>query len=222
MRGPTGVVGLLTLTALLLCATAGRAQRLRTSDDVVFMVGEATEALIDDYLAGNWVEADAQVDSIVSKENGVLEAMNAAGALPGTRDLFSYLVYRLRDYTFNRAEPVQAALVANQITAQLIDLDHGKATAAQLATARMDYLGREVLLLSQVDDDRGMLARRIDELVSTWNGVTSVILESGEAELVERVDDRLERLRQQPDRTTIAEVANEILDLVDELEAVVR
>jgi hypothetical protein len=222
MRTPTRVIGLLTLPALLLCSIPGRAQQALTPDDVVFMVGEATEALIDDYLAGDWVDADAQVDSIVSKQSGVLDAMKAAGAPPGTRDLFSYLVFRLRDYTWNRAEPVQAALVANQITAQLIDLDRSKATAPQLATARMDYLGREVLLLSQVDDDRGLLARRIDELASTWNGVAPVIVESGEGELVNRMDNRLQRLREQPAKTTIGEVANEILDLVDELEAVVR
>ncbi len=222
MRAPTRVVALLTVPAMLLCAVPGRAQQALTRDDIVFLVGEATEALIDDYLAGNWVDADAQADSIVVKQSDVLDAMSDAGAPPATLDLFSYLVYRLGDLTWNRAEPVQAALVANQITAQLIDLDRRMVTAPQLATARMDYLGREVLLLSQVDDDRGLLSRRIDELTSTWSAVAPAIVEAGGAELVDRMDDRLVRLREHLTKATLTQVASEILDLVDELEGVVH
>lgn len=222
MRIPTSAVASLALPAMLLCAVPGWAQRAATRDDIVFTVGEATENLIDDYLAGNWVEADAQLDSILGKQSDVLDAMSDAGVPPATLDLFSYLVYRLGDLTWNRDDPLQAALAANQLTAQLIELDRGVVTDSKLATARMDYLGREVLLLSQVDDDRGLLSRRIDELTSTWSSVAPTIVEAGEAELVDRMDDRLDRLRGHSPKATLAQVASDILDLVDELEAVVR
>lgn len=222
MRIPTSAVASLALPAMLLCAVPGRAQRAPTRDDIVFTVGEATENLIDDYLAGNWVEADAQLDSILGKQSDVLDAMSDAGAPPATLDLFSYLLYRLGDLTWNRDDPLQAALTANQLTAQLIELDRGVVTDSKLATARMDYLGREVLLLSQVDDDRGLLSRRIDELTSTWSSVAPTIVEAGEAELVDRMDGRLDRLRGHSPKATLAQVASDILDLVDELEAVVR
>ena len=222
MDTPAPVVGLLTLPVLLLWSVPGHAQAKQTPDDAVFMVREATEYLIEDFLAGNWVDADAQVDSIVIRQNDIYEAMAIAGSPSGTRDLFGYLLFRLRDLTWNRGEPVQAALVANQISAQLIDLNRGKVTAPQLATARMDYLAREVLLLSKLDDDHGLAERRIDELSSTWSALAPAIVEAGEAELVDRMDDRLDRLREPLTRATLAQVTGEILDLVGELEDVVR
>lgn len=222
MRRTTRAVGLLSLPVLALWSVPGQAQPTLTPDDVVFMVREAIEPLIEDFLAGNWVNADAEVDSIVNRQNDIYEAMESAGSPAGTRDLFGYLLFRLRDYTWNRAEPVQAALVANQMAALLIDLDRGKATAPQLATARMDYLAREVLLLSKLDGDYGLAARRIDELMSTWSSVAPAIVEAGQAELVDRMDDRLDNLRDHLPRATLAQVISEILDLVDELEGVVR
>ncbi|MGD8866911.1 MAG: hypothetical protein PVI01_04765 [Gemmatimonadales bacterium] len=222
MRTAARVVGVATLPALLLWSVPGQTQSKLTQDDAVFMVREATEYLIEDFLAGNWVSADAQVDSIESRQNDVYRAMDIAGSPPGTRDLFGYLLFRLRDYTWNRVEPVQAALAANQMAAQLIDLDRAKVTAPQLATARMDYLAREVLLLSKLDDDHGLSARRIAELTSTWGAVAPAIVEAGEAELADRMDDRLDRLREDVPKARLEQVADEILDLVDELEGVVR
>jgi len=222
MRTRTRAVGLFTLSTLLLSALSGQAQQTPTPDETVFAVREATKSLIDDFLAGNWVNADAQVDSIVSKQRDIYTAMDIAGSPSSTRDLFGFLLFRLRDYTWNRVEPVQAALIANQIAAQLIDLQRGEVTAPQLATARMDYLARDAFLLSMLDEDHGLSVQRVNELTSTWAAVAPAIVEAGETELADRMDDELERLRDHSDKATIAQVADELLDLVEELEAAVR
>ena len=62
-----------------------------------------------------------------------------------------------------------AALTANQITALLIDLQRFYFQKTPLEIARLDYLGREIVLLAQVPNTYGLLGRRISELAETWD-----------------------------------------------------
>lgn len=210
----------LMVPALLASVGMARAQRGGPVAEAVLFVEDKAEDAIDNLLAGDWVDADARVDSISAREHDVLTAMTVAGASAATRDLFTYFVFLLQDAVRRRVDQVGAALVANQITAQMIELRRSATSPAAWSVARMDYLGRELVLLSRVADDRGLLARRIDELTAAWNGVRGVIVEKGAGQLVGRVDDRVQRLQNQPAKGTVERIGSEILDLVDELEAV--
>jgi hypothetical protein len=75
----------------------------------------------------------------------------------------------LRDISNERKQPILAALSANQITALLIDLHSFYAQTTPLDIARMDYLGREIILLAQVQNNYGLLGRRISELAGIWD-----------------------------------------------------
>jgi hypothetical protein len=85
-------------------------------------VSEKAEDIIGLYLKNDWASAQAAVDSISQDEAGVIKAIKENKMGASAADVFSYLVFRSKELSHAKDRPIEAALVANQITSQLIDL----------------------------------------------------------------------------------------------------
>ena len=207
------------LVALFLSASAKSSTPL--PDDAHF-VAEKAEDVIDYFLKGNWTGAQAIVDGMGFKEKSVVAILQDNQVSASSIDGFCYFMFRLKTLTQQKKEPIQAALVANQITNLLIDLHQHYAHQVPLQVARMDYLGREVVLLAQLSNDYGLLNRRIAELDRVWKSLRKVILKKGGKKVVSQVDHVINEMQKGVSGQQMIKQGNTILDLVDELEALFK
>ena len=185
-------------------------------------VAEKAEDVIDYFLKGDWTGAQAIVDNMGMKEKSVVAILQDNQVSASSVDDFSYFMFRLKALTRQKKEPIQAALVSNQITNILIDLQEHYAHRVPLEVARMDYLGREVVLLAQVSNDYGLLNRRIAELDRVWKSLRATILKKGGEKVASQVDHVINKMQKGVSGQQMIKQGNTILDLVDELEALFK
>lgn len=191
----------------------------------VFFVAEKAEDVIDLYLKKDWTGAQGIVDKIAQHQGEVEQEMRRNQLPDSTIDLFSYLMFRLQDLSKERKNPIQAALAANQITALLIELQRFYAPKAPLEIARMDYLGRGIVLLAQVSSNYGLLDKRISELAGTWDKFKPAIqtkkIPKGE-EVASQVTQVITALKSGGTNSQMIKNGKHILNLVDKLEALYK
>ena len=133
-------------------------------------------------------------------------------------DLYDYLLFQLSLLTGEQKEPLQAALVANQITRMMIELEGNYVHSAPMQVPLMDYLGRELIILAKMPDDYGLLQKRENELEKNWSNLRpQIMLRNGQA-LANKVDQTIARIKAASNRQEIEQEGNVILDLVDEIE----
>jgi hypothetical protein len=101
------------------------------------LVVEKAEDVIDLFLKKDWGSAQVIVNAI-AQSGSVVEKEMQQTHLPAFMTYeFDYLVFRLQELSHEKKQPIQAALVANQITAMLIELEAFYAHAAPLETEEM-------------------------------------------------------------------------------------
>lgn len=185
-------------------------------------IAEKAEDVIDYYLKGDWTGAQTIVDSMGTKEKSVIAILQENQVSTSLIDNFCYFMLRLKTLTQQKREPIQASLVANQVTNLLIDLQEHYAHQVPLQVARMDYLGREVVLLAQVKQDFGLLSRRIAELNRVWTSLRPTILKKKGLTVASQLDKIVGEMQKNASRPQLVKQGNTILDLVDELEALFK
>ena len=184
----------------------------------IYFVAEKAEDVIDFYLQNNWVVAQALVDSI-SATPDTLESYFRENRMPRmVPDLYDYLIFQLSLLTGEQKEPLQAALVANQITRMMIELEGNYVHSAPMQVPLMDYLGRELVILAKMPDDYGLLQKRENELEKNWSNLRPQIMLRNVQALANKVDQTIARIKAASNRQEIEQEGNVILDLVDEIE----
>jgi hypothetical protein len=187
----------------------------------VFFISEKAEEVIDLYLKKDWTGAEKAVAGIAQHEEKVVQAFRHNQMPSSTADQFSYLIFQVQDLSKEKKNPILAALTANQITALLIDLQRFYATTMPLEIPRMDYLGREIVLLASVPNNFGLLERRIAELLETWDNLKPVIQAKQTpkaAEVASQVSQAITTLKSERTSSQFIKNGNHILDLIDKLE----
>jgi hypothetical protein len=218
----------IVLLCLLIVASGSAALAQNTQEKLpagVFFVSEKTEDIIDLYVKKDWIGAQGLVTEISHHQEEVEREMRRQHLPDATSDLFGYLMYRLQDISREKQQPITAALTANQITALLIDLQRFYFQKTPLEIARLDYLGREVVLLAQVPNTYGLLGRRISELAETWDRFKpdSQALKAPKGEEVAaHVDQVVAALKRGTSKDQLVKSGKTILDLVDRLEALYK
>jgi hypothetical protein len=191
----------------------------------VVFVGEKAEDVIDLFLKQDWAAAAGLVNKISQHQGDMVQAMRQNKMPASSEDLWGYLVFELQNLTTARRDPIQAALAANQVTALFIDLQSYYRQAAPPEIAWMDYLGREVVLLSKVPNSYGLLKNRTAELAATWEklkpGVQVRKGQQGPA-VAAQVSQTVAALQKGGTNAQVAQDGQRILDLVDQLEALYK
>jgi hypothetical protein len=188
----------------------------------VFFVSEKAEDVIDLFMKKNWAGAQGLVTEISQQQEEIEREMHRQNLPESASDLFGYLIYRLVDLSNQKQQPLLAALTANQITALLIDLERFYYQKTPLEIARLDYLGREIVLLAQAANTYGLLSRRIAELAETWEKFkpASEPLKAPKGkEVAAQMDQLVAALKRAASKEQVVKSGNFILDLVDRLEA---
>ncbi|MHB9029106.1 MAG: hypothetical protein ACYC9O_10075 [Candidatus Latescibacterota bacterium] len=213
MRGypAKGVIGV----AILLIAFSGCVRERPRQG--FFLPPDKAGSLVDYYLTGDWVAAQTTVDSIGVYEGEVLAAMGDHELPQSTRDTFSFLVFRLKSLSQERKEPIRAALVANQISGMLIDLENFYERRYPESLDRMSYLGREIVLLAQEPSDYGLMNTRLTQLEQTWAALRPEIVERNGGSLAAQVDQVISDLKQRISPVRMVNGGNRILDLAREM-----
>lgn len=107
--------------------------------------------------------------------------------------------------------------VVNQFSGELVILTHFK-HAYDKDTAWMDYLGRELLLLSKSDDSGLIKTRKID-LQKTWQQVRPALTKNKKNNsLITKIDDLVTHIMMTTDSKNLESQAIKELNLVDEIE----
>lgn len=207
------------LLVLLAAAGSGAQDPVAVPESVV-SAEEDAEDIIDFLLAGDWAQSRAIADSIVACSPSIAQTMETQGIPLSTIDGFSYFVQRLRDLSSRSAEPVWAAITANQITGILIDLEGHDASVPPRGIAWLDYLGREVVLWARVAAGETVLPERLMQIDATWATLEPQIRErSGGPAVAADVERTLAAMHGSTARKALIEQGMRLLDLVDEMEA---
>jgi len=202
--------------------SSSSAQSVKLLPENVHFVAEKGEDVIDYFLKGDWMHAQQIVNSMSMKEKSVVSFMQDNQMPASSVDDFYYFMFRLNALIQQKGNRIQPALVANQITNLLIDIQGHYVHNVPLQVAQMDYLGREIMLLTQVKDDYGLLNRRIAELDKVWKSLQQVVLDKGGNKVAKQVNQVINELQKNVSRQRMIKKDNNILDLVDELENTLR
>jgi hypothetical protein len=184
----------------------------------VSLVTENAKNVIDLLLKKDWGGAQPLVESIVQNESRIEQEMQQNHFPPSVTYQYYYLVYRLQELLNDEKQPIQTALVANQIIAMMINLEALYAHLAPVQIAEMDYLGREIVLEAQVPNDYGLLKKRISQLEQTWNILRPSILDRNGKNVADQIDPIITDLKKEPPNAQTVDDGNHILALVDKLE----
>ncbi|MEJ2636212.1 MAG: hypothetical protein P8184_13095 [Calditrichia bacterium] len=163
----------------------------------LYSLSEKTERLIDYYLQQKWKIASSLVDSLAGKEAELDDSMRKLHLPFSMGDELDYLLYRLRVLNLEKNDPIGAAYTANQMTDLMVDLERQLKQSVPLGIYRMDYLGRELIILLHLPHSDQLLQHRILDLSLTWKRLKKVILkeeiESRALELLQ-MEEKLENL----------------------------
>ncbi|MEO8196658.1 MAG: hypothetical protein ABI689_08045 [Thermoanaerobaculia bacterium] len=206
------------LSALALAAWTpdpGRASPEREEDPIA----EASEDLVTQLLAGKEHAVTASLREI---DAGLLHSTAADPKLLEARGL----LVALRTH-WNRGERASAALAANQLSL-LFPEESGSSDARFAALQRLDFLGREILIRSQLpsgkaaaeEGDPASLNAAIAETSTVWGGVRSQFLPVTQraAKTLARFDQLVLDLDRDRSPERLKRSASELLEEVDRLE----
>jgi len=115
---------------------------------------------------------------------------------------------------------VGAAIAANQLSASLIRFTNYP-TLRERDTAWLDYLGRELLLLSKEDPKANseLLNVRRADLANTWQRVGKDLIENfRNKSLVMRGDYLIRELKKESEPAQTIKLSSQLLDFVDRVE----
>ncbi|MGO9022466.1 MAG: hypothetical protein ACLQVJ_29365 [Syntrophobacteraceae bacterium] len=186
------------------------------------LVGEKAEDVIDLFVKKDWKGAQAVVDTIVQNGSVIDQDFQKRNFPPSMAFEFDFLLFRLQELTHEKRQPIEAALAANQITVMMNDLEKSYDHSVPLEIGRMDYLGREIILGTQVPNDYGLIPKRISQLEQTWSDLKPSILDRNGKKTADQIDHILSDLKKQPTKPQMVKDGNQILDLVDQLESLFK
>jgi hypothetical protein len=182
------------------------------------LVAEKAEDVIDIYLKKDWPKAQLIVNEIDRNEIKVEELMLKNHLPLSMVDEYNYFIFQLTILSKARKQPLQAALVANQITDLCNDLQGFYDHTVPPEIARIDYLGREIVLLSRISRDFNLLNKRIVEIGNVWHRLKPDVEKRKGAKIVLQMDQMIADLKKGPSHSRMSMDGNRILDLVDEME----
>ena len=183
------------------------------------ITAEKAEDIIDYFHAGDWHKAAMLVDTLKMQQNEIDSLMEQNQMPQSSADTYDYLLSRLASLTDARQDSLRAAMTGNQLTDIMIDLESHYPQTTPLAIARLDYLGREIVLLSEINNGQSLLPLRIKQLKRTWIQIRPNILTRNGQDVATHMDKTLDSLNPDEPPSTIIQKGNAVLDMVDELEA---
>ena len=203
----------------IICVLPSALYAVKHTPEPINITAEKAEDIIDYFHAGDWQRAGLLADTLAAQQSEIDSLIEQNQMPQSSADTYDYLLFRLRSLTDEQSDSIQAALVANQITDIMIDLESHYPQTTPLAIARLDYLGREIVLLAECRNNYGFLSKRIDQLKMTWVRLRPNILTRNGQDAAARLDKTLESLNANDPTDIIIQTGNTVLDLVDELEA---
>jgi hypothetical protein len=110
---------------------------------------------------------------------------------------------------------------ANRLTLVTAEMASAFDPPVPLAVTRLDYLGRELEIWSQANDERRLHAT-VADVRATWERLRPGLDSKREGQIVAQVDRLVSRLQSAQSGSQYATLARELLDAVDRLEAVFK
>jgi hypothetical protein len=184
---------------------------------------EDAESLVELFLARDWHHALPLVDEIQHTQPDLIKLMREHRMPEATVDALRASSARMQQLAATEQQPLTAAAAANQITGITAELQSHYPGPVPASVARMDYLGREVVLLTRRQDQGAALAERKSELQQRWRQLAPRVAErSGGGvdgkELAAAMDRAVAGLQRDQSAHTLETDANRVLELVDALE----
>ncbi len=184
----------------------------------LYSLSEKTESLIDYYLQEKWETAGRLVDSLAGKEAELDDSMRKLHLPFSMGDELDYLLYRLKVLNLEKNNPIGAAYTANQMTDLMVDMERQLKQSVPLGIYRMDYLGRELMILPHLPHSDQLLRHRILDLNLTWKRLKKVILKKNGNSEAAQVESIIGKLQNNQSKDEIESRALELLRMEEKLE----
>lgn len=184
---------------------------------------EDAEDLVGRFMDHDWRRALPLVQEIRSVQPDLIKLMRQQRMPESSIDKLRAASTRMQQLTTTEREPLAAAEAANQIAGITAALESYYPTAVPARVARLDFLGRAVMLLARHQDQGAALTERTREIQETWQQLApGVVKRSGGGVVGTRVatamDEVIADLQRDHSARALGADAKRVLDLVDELE----
>jgi hypothetical protein len=205
------------LVALLGCWLAYAPPAAADTADPVAVIAQQAGDAVELYLQNDWRAARTDVGRIVDRSAEMEDRIIRRKLPVSTLRVYNSLQFQLQQLTKRASQPLQAALVANQISTLAIDVDRPNLTPLQYRLASMAYLARETALLPRFHDDYGLLKKRMAALQRQWSRAKPLVLKRRGADPAVRMDTLLADLSHLHSNARIISTANEVLSVLGQL-----
>ncbi|MEJ2346663.1 MAG: hypothetical protein P8076_12025 [Gammaproteobacteria bacterium] len=207
------------LVVLIGCCLAHVPSAAAAATDPVAVIAQQAGKAVGLCLQNDWRAARISVGRIVDRTAEMEDRIIRQKLPVSTLRVYNSLQFQLQQLTERASQPLQAALVANQISALAIDVDRPNLTALQYRLASMAYLAREIVLLPRFPDDYGLLKKRMAELQRQWSLARPLVVKRHAADAAARMDTLLTDLAHVRANAKIINTANSVLSALDALKS---
>ena len=164
----------ITVLGLILFMIFGGKPEAQTLPKAIYKTNENAEDLFDYARAGNIQKVKLKVDELNNLYGRYRKEAEENKLTPELLDFYSLYMENINE-EFKTKDLDKIAFSANQITGIGSAFDNYFKTKVPPAIARLDYLGRELLLESQTRN-RPAINRRLGDIDYTWKSLKSLVL----------------------------------------------
>jgi hypothetical protein len=179
-------------------------------------LGECGETMYEAVKSGDWSTARRQLTLARQTGADVAQQWSPNSEMAGIESALSGLDVAIKDRRRDRA-----LREANRLTLVAAEMASAFDPPVPLAVSRLDYLGRELEIWSQPNDERRLHAT-VADIRGTWDRLRPGVDAKREARLVAEVDGLVRRLQSAQSGLQYRTLARALLDAVDRLEVVFK
>jgi hypothetical protein len=179
---------------------------------------ETAEELFDAAFSRNWTAADPLIRRLDSLHTPFREMAIRSGLSAQLLDFYSMYVEDINAAAKSR-DLRRIAAAANQLTGIGADFLSRFSVMVPAGVARMDYLGREVLL-ENADRDSVALLRRMQDIERAWSGVKPLLTGKKANRVAILMEKRVSHLGGDVLRNNHTQISSDAIGFLDDVDLV--
>ena len=189
-----------------------------TVPEILTLSNETAEELFDAAFSENWSAARPLIHRLDSLHAPFREFAVQSGLSSQLRDFYSMYIEQINVAAKSR-DLHRIAAAANELTGIGADFLSGFSSAVPAGAARMDYLGRAVLL-ENADGDSVALLRRMHDIENAWSGVKPHLTGKKANRMAILMEKRISHLRGDVLRNNHTQISSDAIGFLEDVDLV--
>ncbi len=189
-----------------------------TVPEILTLSNETAEELFEAAFSMNWSAARPLIRRLDSLHAPFREFAKQSGLSSQLRDFYSMYIEQI-NVAAKSKDLHRIAVAANQLTGIGADFLTRFSAVVPAGVARMDYLGREILL-ENADNDSVALLRRMEDIESVWSDVKPHLTGKKANRMAILIEKRISHLQGDVQRNNQTQISSDAMGFLDDVDLV--